>query len=139
MVDATRLLDAVVGGLSKAAGAAGAAVGDKVGGTVGAKVEEQVARNPVAAKAAQAALVGVAGLLVSSRRTRGIAGGGKLGSLALLGGLAFKAYQNYRDGRPLVDVTPRQQAEPAPQPASAPTPAPGPGASQDNVAQDNVA
>lgn len=133
MVDATRLLDAVVGGLSKVAGAAGAAVGDKVGG----KVEEQVARNPAAAKVAQAALVGVAGLLVSSRRTRGIAGGGKLGSLALLGGLAFKAFQNYREGKPLVDVTPRPQAEPAPQLASVPTPSPG--ASEGNIAQELTA
>jgi uncharacterized membrane protein YebE (DUF533 family) len=133
MVDATRLLDAVVGGLSKVAGAAGATAGEKVG----AKVQDQVARNPTAAKAAQAALVGIAGLLLSSRRTRGIAGGGKLGSLALVGGLAFKAYQNYRDGKPLVDVTPREPAAAPAQAAAAPTPGPGP--SQDNVAQELAA
>jgi uncharacterized membrane protein YebE (DUF533 family) len=132
MVDATRLLDVVVGGLSKAASAAGA-VAAPVSDRVGARVEEQVARNPTAATAAQAALVGIAGLLVSSRRARGIAGGSKLGSLALLGGLAYKAFQNYRDGKPLVDVTP---AVSAPHPTEAArSPTPGAGASEGDVAQ----
>ena len=116
MVDKTRLLDAVVGGLSKAAARSG-------GG--GAK--------PSVADAAQAALVGVAGLFLTSRRTRGITGTGKLGSLALLGGLAYKAYQNYRDGKPLVDVTPQ---EPAPQPQAATAPQPASGSTQGNVSQD---
>jgi uncharacterized membrane protein YebE (DUF533 family) len=133
MVDATRLLDVVVGGLSKAASAAGAA-GAPVRDAVGAKVQEQVARNPAAATAAQAALIGIAGLLVSSRRARGIAGGAKLGSLALLGGLAYKAYQNYRDGKPLVDVTPAAASPPAPT-GAAPSPTPGAGASEGDVAQ----
>jgi uncharacterized membrane protein YebE (DUF533 family) len=133
MVDARRLLEAVVGGLSKAAGAASAPVGERVG----AKVQEQVARNPGAAKVAEAALVGLAGLLVNSRRSRGIMGGGKLGSLALLGGVAFKAYQAYRGGKPLVDVTPRETPAAPAQPAAAPTP--GSGASQDTVAQELAA
>jgi uncharacterized membrane protein YebE (DUF533 family) len=106
MVDKTRLLDAVVGGLSKAAARSGGGAG-----------------KPTVADAAQAALVGVAGLFLTSRRTRGITGTGKLGSLALLGGLAYKAYRNYRDGKPLVEVTPRQ---PAAEPQAA-TPAPGAG------------
>lgn len=135
MVDVTRLLDAVVGGLTKAAGAATAPVADRVGSAV----QEQVARNPAAARVAQAALVGVAGLLVSSRRSRGILGGGKLGSLALLGGLAYKAYRNYQDGKPLVEVAPRQQPEPASAPQAASAPAPASGASQDNVAQELTA
>lgn len=119
MVDKTRLLDAVVGGLSKAAARSG-------GG--GAK--------PTVADAAQAALVGVAGLFLTSSRTRGITGSGKLGSLALLGGLAYKAYQNYRDGKPLVDVTP---PEPAAQPQAASAPQPASGSSQDNVSQELAA
>jgi uncharacterized membrane protein YebE (DUF533 family) len=119
MVDKTRLLDAVVGGLSKAAARSGGGAG-----------------KPTVADAAQAALVGVAGLFLTSRRTRGITGSGKLGSLALLGGLAYKAYQNYRDGKPLVDVTP-PEAAPRPQAASAPQPASG--SSQDNVSQELAA
>jgi uncharacterized membrane protein YebE (DUF533 family) len=130
MVDARRLLEAVVGGLSKAAGAASAPVGERVG----AKVQEQVARNPGAAKVAEAALVGLAGLLVNSRRSRGIMGGGKLGSLALLGGVAFKAYRAYRDGKPLVDVTPAPASPPPP--TQAPTsPTPGAGPNEGDVAQ----
>lgn len=119
MVDKTRLLDAVVGGFSKAAARSGGGAG-----------------KPTVADAAQAALVGVAGLFLTSRRTRGITGSGKLGSLALLGGLAYKAYQNYRDGKPLVDVTP-PEAAPRPQAASAPQPASG--SSQDNVSQELAA
>ena len=120
MVDKTRLLDAVVGGLSKAAARSGGGAG-----------------KPTVADAAQAALVGVAGLFLTSRRTRGITGSGKLGSLALLGGLAYKAYQNYRDGKPLVDVTP-PEAAPRPQAASAPQPASGSSqrSSHDNVSQE---
>ena len=116
MVDKTRLLDAVVGGLSKAAARSGGGAG-----------------KPTVADAAQAALVGVAGLFLTSRRTRGITGTGKLGSLALLGGLAYKAYQNYRDGKPLVDVTPQ---EPAPQPQAATAPQPASGSTQGNVSQE---
>ena len=116
MVDKTRLLDAVVGGLSKAAARSGGGAG-----------------KPSVADAAQAALVGVAGLFLTSRRTRGITGSGKLGSLALLGGLAYKAYQNYRDGKPLVDVTP---PEPAPQSQAATSPQPASGSSHDKVSQE---
>jgi uncharacterized membrane protein YebE (DUF533 family) len=119
MVDKTRLLDAVVGGLSKAAARSGGGAG-----------------KPTVADAAQAALVGVAGLFLTSRRTRGITGSGKLGSLALLGGLAYKAYQNYRDGKPLVDVTP---PEPSAQPQAATAPPPASGSSHDNVSQELAA
>ena len=119
MVDKTRLLDAVVGGLSKAAARSGGGAG-----------------KPSVADAAQAALVGVAGLFLTSRRTRGITGSGKLGSLALLGGLAYKAYQNYRHGKPLVDVTP---PEPAPQSQAASSPQPASGSSQDKVSQELAA
>lgn len=119
MVDKTRLLDAVVGGLSKAAARSGGGAG-----------------KPSVTDAAQAALVGVAGLFLTSRRTRGITGSGKLGSLALLGGLAYKAYQNYRDGKPLVDVTP---PEPAPQSQAASSPQPASGSSQDKVSQELAA
>ena len=119
MVDKTRLLDAVVGGLSKAAARSGGGAG-----------------KPTVADAAQAALVGVAGLFLTSRRTRGITGSGKLGSLALLGGLAYNAYRNYREGKPLVEITP---PEPAAEPQAAAAPKAASGSSQDNVAQELAA
>ena len=101
-MDKTRLLDAVVGGLSKAA--------ESSRGKGKGKGEQA----PVAG-AAQAALAGIAGLFLTSRRTRGIVGGGRLGSLALLGGLAYKAYRNYRDGKPLVQVSPHRSVDVTPQ------------------------
>lgn len=46
---------------------------------------------------------GLAGTLLTSRHARKFAGSAlQVGAVALLGGLAFKAYSNYRDGRPLV-------------------------------------
>jgi uncharacterized membrane protein YebE (DUF533 family) len=116
MVDSTRLLDAVVGGLSKAAARSPNDAQAKTGPS---------AATPVAS-AAQAALAGVAGLLLSSRRTRGIMGGSKLGSLALLGGLAYKAYRNYQAGKPLVEVAPRQGVDVTPKAPEGATPGPGP-------------
>lgn len=54
---------------------------------------------------------GLAGLALGSRTGRGIVGGAaQLGGLALVGGLAYKAFQNYQAGRPLThfgeDVSP---------------------------------
>lgn len=46
---------------------------------------------------------GLAGILLNSKRTRKYAGKAlKVGAAAVLGGLAYKAYQNYRAGRPVI-------------------------------------
>lgn len=46
---------------------------------------------------------GLAGTLLSSKHTRKLAGTAlQVGAAALIGGLAYKAYQNYRDGKPIV-------------------------------------
>ena len=45
-----------------------------------------------------------------------------LGGLALIGGLAYKALQNYQAGRPLLDTGAADQAN-APQPSASPPPA----------------
>jgi uncharacterized membrane protein YebE (DUF533 family) len=86
-----------------------------------------VAQNPALA---QAALAGVAGLLLANRRTRGVAGSvAGLGGLALIGGLAYKAFQNHQAGRPLLDAAgaPAGGAPAVGQaPASQSTPGPGP-------------
>jgi uncharacterized membrane protein YebE (DUF533 family) len=50
-----------------------------------------------------AALGGLAGLLLGTKTGRGIAGSAaKVGALAMIGGLAYKAYQNYSAGKPLL-------------------------------------
>src|SRR5690606_35588379 len=42
-------------------------------------------------------------IVLGTRAGRSLAGGAvKLGALALIGGLAYKAYQNYSQGRPLI-------------------------------------
>lgn len=52
---------------------------------------------------AGAALGGLGALILGTRTGRGLAiGAAKLGALALIGGLAYKAYQNYSQGKPLL-------------------------------------
>jgi uncharacterized membrane protein YebE (DUF533 family) len=52
---------------------------------------------------AEAALMSVAGLLIGGRRRTGVAmGAARLGGLALIASLAYKAYQNYQGGKPLL-------------------------------------
>lgn len=52
---------------------------------------------------AGAALGGLGALILGTRTGRGLAAdAAKLGGLALIGGLAYKAWQNYQSGKPLV-------------------------------------
>jgi uncharacterized membrane protein YebE (DUF533 family) len=54
-------------------------------------------------------------LLVGTRGGRSLAGGiAQLGAGALIGGLAYSAYQNYRAGRPILDVAHGAPVAPAP-------------------------
>jgi uncharacterized membrane protein YebE (DUF533 family) len=57
---------------------------------------------------AQAAVIGLAGLLFGARKPgRGLPTDlARLGGLAVIGGLAYKAFQNYQSGKPLLDVPP---------------------------------
>ncbi|MGI9424948.1 MAG: tellurite resistance TerB family protein, partial [Hyphomicrobiaceae bacterium] len=56
-----------------------------------------------------AVLGGLGALILGTQTGRSIATGAvKLGALALIGGLAYKAYQNYSEGRPL--ITDRSEA-----------------------------
>jgi uncharacterized membrane protein YebE (DUF533 family) len=65
-----------------------------------AQVKDLIAKNEFGAGAV---LGGLGGLLLGTRTGRGLATGAvKLGALALIGGLAYKAYQNYEAGRPLI-------------------------------------
>jgi len=57
----------------------------------------------VGALGASALAGGFAGLLLSSKRMRDMAGtAAQIGAVAAIGGLAYKAYQNYRQGQPVV-------------------------------------
>ncbi|HKG77490.1 MAG TPA: DUF533 domain-containing protein [Beijerinckiaceae bacterium] len=83
------------------------------------KAKDFVSQNPGAASAAAA---GLAGLLLSSRQGRGLAGNlAGLGGLALIGGLAYRAFQNHQAGRPLLDTGAPGQAD-TPQPAAVTAP-----------------
>jgi uncharacterized membrane protein YebE (DUF533 family) len=101
MIDVNKLLTAVLSGGSSTgkSGAAGAqslnrggrsGIGDFIGSKVGA--------------AGGGALTGgLAGALLTSKHARKFAGGAlQIGGAALLGGLAYKAYSNYRAGKPII-------------------------------------
>lgn len=58
---------------------------------------------PAATLGAGALAGGLSGLLMGSKRMREVAGTAvQIGAVAAIGGLAYKAYQNYRQGRPVV-------------------------------------
>lgn len=101
MIDVNKLLTAVLSGGSSTgqSGAAGAqapgrgrreGISDFIGSKVGAA-------------GAGALTGGLAGALLTSKHARKFAGGAlQIGGAALLGGLAYKAYSNYRAGKPIV-------------------------------------
>jgi uncharacterized membrane protein YebE (DUF533 family) len=79
-----------------------------------AQLQEWIRNNPGAAAAGAG---GLGAVVLGTRTGRSLAGSAaKLGALALIGGLAYKAYQNYTQGRPLIssDDTGRLLSEPAP-------------------------
>lgn len=76
-----------------------------------AQVKDWIANNQLGAGAAAGTL---GGLVLGTKTGRGLAmSAAKIGALALIGGLAYKAYQNYQAGRPL--ITGAHPAEVAPQ------------------------
>ncbi|BBF91978.1 tellurite resistance TerB family protein [Blastochloris tepida] len=71
-------------------------------GDLWAKARDLVGQNQTAAGAT---LGGLAALLLGTRAGRDIAAGtAKLGGLAMIGGLAYKAWQNYQAGKPIIDM-----------------------------------
>lgn len=77
------------------------------------QVKDFIANNPLAAGAA---LGGLGGLILGTGTGRSLATGAvKLGAAALIGGLAYKAYQNYQSGKPV--LTGGDAAVPATAPA----------------------
>ena len=79
-----------------------------------AKIKELIAQNQVAA---QAAAGGLGTILLGTKAGRSLTlDAAKLGGLVLIGGLAYKAYQNYTQGQPAPG---RTDALPPPPPAPA--------------------
>jgi uncharacterized membrane protein YebE (DUF533 family) len=102
---ATRI-DQATGAREKITHAAGATPEEML-----AQVKDLIAKNQLGAGAV---LGGLGAILLGTKTGRGVAtSAAKVGALALIGGLAYKAYQNYQDGKPLI-TGPENAAPPAP-------------------------
>lgn len=93
---------------------AGDALGKAMGGLSTEELLEKVKGfmrdNPMAAAGAAA---GAGGVLLGTRAGRAVAGSAaRIGALALIGGLAYKAFQNYQAGKPLVTGATAAEAAP---------------------------
>jgi uncharacterized membrane protein YebE (DUF533 family) len=75
-----------------------------------AKLQELTRQNPMAAGTAMG---GLGGLVLGTKTGRSMATSvAKVGALALIGGLAYKAFQNYQTGKPLVATPVAPEAAP---------------------------
>lgn len=91
--------------------ALGRVAGGQTAGDLLAQAKGALTNNPALATAV---LGGLGALVFGSSTGRSVAASAaKLGGLALIGGLAYKAYQNYQAGKPLLDGN-QQQILPAP-------------------------
>lgn len=94
-------IDARTGASGKASEMFAQATGSTPGGFL-AQAKELAAKNQLATGAAMG---GLAAILLGTGAGRKITGSAaKLGGLALIGGLAYKALQNYQAGKPLLDL-----------------------------------
>jgi uncharacterized membrane protein YebE (DUF533 family) len=110
MKGAARDIETRTGVGSKADDALRQATGGRGAGDLLAQARELASQNKLATGAM---LGGLAGLLLGTGTGRDIAvTTAKLGGLAVIGGLAYKAFQNYQAGKPLVDLG--GSVEPAP-------------------------
>ena len=101
------------GRLDQATGASdkfGKATGGQSPADILAKLQELVNQNPLAAGTAMG---GAGGLVLGTQTGRAVAASvAKIGALALIGGLAYKAFQNYQAGKPFVTGTTAPEAAP---------------------------
>src|SRR5262245_5792110 len=114
MKDAARDVEARTGIGSKADDALKQATGGRGAGDLLAQARDLANENKLATGAV---IGGLAGLLLGTGAGRGIAmTTAKLGGLAVIGGLAYKAMQNYQAGKPLLDLGGGVEAAPAESP-----------------------
>lgn len=91
-------IDDATGASRYARDAIGEASGGRTPEELVAQLKDLIAKNP---GTATAALGGLSALVLGTGAGRSLAGSAvKLGGLALVGGLAYKAYQNYQQGLP---------------------------------------
>ena len=103
MIDMNQLLTNIVAGGTPARVGQDAHTHDKRPGTQMFAEGAQPWSGPATALGAGALAGGLSGLLMGSKRMRDVAGTMlQVGAVAAIGGLAYKAYQNYRQGRPVV-------------------------------------
>ena len=89
-----------IGAATGASDALGKAMGGASGDDILAKLKELVAQNQLGAGAAAG---GLGAVVLGTQAGRSIAASAaKLGALALIGGLAYKALLNYQNGQPLI-------------------------------------
>lgn len=99
-----------VGEATGASDALGRLASDPRAAEIIGKLKDFVQNNPYATGAAAG---GLGGLMLGTRAGRSLAASAaRLGALAMIGGLAYKAVQNYQAGRPL--ITGAASAEPPP-------------------------
>lgn len=95
-----------------ASDALGRVTGGRTTDDLFAQAKGALANNPALATAV---LGGLGALVFGTKTGRSVAGSAaKLGGLALIGGLAYKAYQNYQAGKPMLDGNQQQPVLPAP-------------------------
>ncbi|MCA3572034.1 MULTISPECIES: tellurite resistance TerB family protein [Hyphomicrobiales] len=125
MIDVNKLLNTVLAG-DPASRQGNAEVGLPVDRSRRAGLGDYLSSN-VGALGTGALAGGLAGTLLTSKHARKLGGSAlQIGAVALLGGLAYKAYSNYRDGKPLVPQTIRDALGGlSPQQAGAAQPASG--------------
>lgn len=96
----------------KAGGALNQATGGRSTQEILDQARQMIAKNPAMATAV---LGGLGALVFGSSVGRAVVGSAaRMGGLALIGGLAYKAYQNHQAGKPLLDLQ-TQEVLPAPQ------------------------
>jgi uncharacterized membrane protein YebE (DUF533 family) len=108
--DAARGVEARTGVGTKANEALKQATGGKGAGDLLAQARELASQNKLATGVG---LGGLAAILLGTEGGRDVAvGAAKMGGLAVIGGLAYKAFQNYQAGKPLIDLGGGIQAPP---------------------------
>jgi uncharacterized membrane protein YebE (DUF533 family) len=98
-----------IGDATGASDALGRATGGQGIDDLANRLRDFIRDNPIAAGTAAA---GLGGLVLGTKTGRSIAGSAtRIGALALVGGLAYKALQNYQAGKPLISgATPVEAA-----------------------------
>ena len=105
-------VDQVTGASDRVREAVGQASGGQTPEELMAKLKDLVGKRQLETGAA---LSGLGALVLGTETGRSLAtSAAKLGALALIGGLAYKAYQNYQQGKPLITGASGLMAGPAP-------------------------